>query len=240
MAAEATPFDPYSSPSLPEGPYVPPSTSGRPGWLTALCVLCIVLGVLGLLNGILGVVGTIFAEPLQAMFSPAGTASGLPPEMRKVQDDFRAETLAVQKKFYIGSLVASVVRLAVAAMLLFGGIQCLNLKEVGRQWLLLACGAAVAFELCHMVLQTFVNLEMMTAVNGFVESFVQTMPQGDGLTQELVISVMRGTQIAGFVFQYLIAILKIAFYAWGALFLQRQKIRALFVSSPGAPPAALA
>ena len=47
-------FDPYRSPSLPEGPYAGVAPSGRPGGLTTLCVLCMVLGALGLFNSLLG------------------------------------------------------------------------------------------------------------------------------------------------------------------------------------------
>jgi hypothetical protein len=231
MPADTSAYDPYRTPALPEKH--PGSAGGRPGWLTALCVLCIVIGVLGLMNGLLGLAGTLFGEQLQTMFSPRG-ATGMPPEMQKVQDDFQAETLAVQAKFYVGLLIACILRIAVATALLVGGVQSLALKPAGRQVLLLACGAAILFEIGHAVLQSLVNMEMMTAVNGFMENFLQTMPQKNGPPPEMFLAIMKGSLIAGFVVQYFIGLLKIAFYVWGLLFLRRHAIKALF----GQPAAA--
>ncbi len=232
MPADTSAYDPYRTPSLPQGPHAG-SSSGRPGWLTALCVLCIVIGVLGLMNGIMGILGTLFAEQLQTVFTPRG-ATGMPPEMQQVQDDFQAETLAVQAKFFVGLLIACILRTAVATGLLVGGIQCLSLRPAGRQVLLLACSAAILFEIGFAVLQSLVNMEMMTAVNGFMENFLQTMPQKNGPPPELFMNIMKGSLIAGFVVQYLIALVKIAFYLWCVVFLQRQAIKALF----GQPAAA--
>jgi hypothetical protein len=231
MSADTSAYDPYRTPALPEKH--PGSAGGRPGWLTALCVLCIVIGVLGLMNGLLGLAGTLFGEQLQTMFSPRG-ATGMPPEMQKVQDDFQAETLAVQAKFYVGLLIACILRIAVATALLVGGVQCLALKPTGRQVLLLACGGAILFEIGHAVLQSLVNMEMMTAVNGFMEGFLQEMPQQNGAPPEMFMAIMKGSLIAGFVVQYVIALFKIAFYVWCLVFLQRQAIKALF----GQPAAA--
>jgi hypothetical protein len=235
MSADSTAYDPYRTPDLPSA-QAGAAPGGRPGWLTALCVMCIVIGVLGLMNGIVGFFGTLFAEHFQQMFTPTG-ASGLPPEMKEVQDQFQAESLAVQAKFFAFSLSAAVLRVAVAAALLVGGTQCLGLKETGRQVLMLACGAAIVFEIGHAVLQSLVNMEMMTAVNGFLERFLQTMPQRNGPPPEFFINIMKGWLIAVFVMQYLIGLAKIAFYLWCVVFLQRQAIRALF-GKPAAEPLA--
>ncbi len=236
MPADSSAYDPYRTPALPQGPA---ASGGRPGWLTALCVLCIVIGVLGLMNGVLGFLGTLFGEQLQAMFAPRGGASGMPPEMQQVQDQFQAETLAVQAKFFVGLLVSCILRIAVASALLYGGVLCLGLKESGRQVLLLACGAAILFEIGFAVLQSLVNMEMMTAFNSFMQNFLQTMPQRNGPPPEVFINIMKGSLIAGFVVQYLIALLKIAFYVWCIVFLPRQAIKDLFGQPDPAPAAAL-
>jgi hypothetical protein len=234
MSHDSTAYDPYRTPSLPQGGDFSRGSSSRPGWLTALCVLCIVIGLLGAFNGIAGFFGTLFAEQMQTMFTPAGN-TGMPPEMEQVQNKFREETLAVQQKFFVASLIASVFRMLIAGGLFYGGIVCLGLKESGRQVLLAACGAAVLFELGHAVLQSLVNMEMMTAVNGFLENFLQTMPQKGGPPPEVFINIMKGSIIVGFVFQYAIGLLKIGFYIWGVLFLLRPAIKALFVPEALAP-----
>jgi hypothetical protein len=45
---------------------------------------------------------------------------------------------------------------------------------------------------------------------------------------------MKGSIIFGFVIQYLIVLIKLGFYAFGLIYLQRQAIRALFANSAAA------
>src|SRR5438105_3155922 len=105
MSAETQSFDPYRSPSLPEGPYAGATASGRPGLLTALCVLCIVLGALGLMNTVIGTVGAIGGRRLQAAIQPKASSS-LPPEMQKAQEDFQDDLNTVQMKYFWGTVPA--------------------------------------------------------------------------------------------------------------------------------------
>ena len=236
MSADSTAFDPYRTPSLPEGPGGG-APGARPGWLTAVCVMCIVMGVLGAMNGVGGVIGTLFGQQMQRAFTPRG-AGGLPPEMQKVQDDFQDEMAAVQEKFFWGLLGSSLLRIAVAAALIYGGIVCLSLKPGGRQVLLAACAAAILFEIGIVVLQSLINMEMMTAINAYLENFLQTMPdaQGGGPPKELMLRIMKGSIIAGFVLQYVLILIKLVFYLLCILYLRRQSIKALFgqASAPAA------
>jgi hypothetical protein len=239
MSSDAA-YDPYRTPVLPEGPPGGGSTSGRPGWLTAVCVMCIVLGVLGAMNGVAGVFGTLFGQQMQQAFTPRG-AGGLPPEMQKVQDDFQDEMAAVQEKFFWGLLASTLLRIAVAAGLIYGGIVCLGIKPGGRQALLVACGAALLFEIGIIVLQSLINMEMMTAINGYLENFLQSMPaeEGNGPPKEMLLTIMKGSIIAGFVLQYVLIAVKMLFYLLCMYYLQRQAIKALFDQAP-AGKAALA
>jgi hypothetical protein len=237
MSSDTTAYDPYRTPSLPEGP-AGGHSGARPGWLTAVCVMCIVMGVLGAMNGVGGIIGTLFGQQMQNMMTPRG-AGGLPPEMQKVQDDFQAEMAAVQEKFFWGLLLSSMLRIAVAAALIYGGIVCLGLKPGGRQLLLAACGAALVFEIGIVVLQSLINMEMMTAINGYLENFLQTMPaQQGGPPKEFMLRIMKGSIIAGFVLQYVLILVKMIFYLLCLLYLRRQSIKALF-GQASAPAAAL-
>jgi hypothetical protein len=237
MSNDASAYDPYRTPNLPVYADQGRGTSGRPGWLTAMCVLCIVIGLLGVLNGLAQLFGTLFAEQMQTAFTPQG--QGIPPELQQVQDRFRDETLAVQEKFYVPNLIAAVFRIGIAACLVYGGIACLGLAATGRQVLMIALGAAVLFELAHGLLQSLISMEMMTAVNAFFESFLQTMPQGNGPPPEVMLNIMKGSFIVGFVFQFAIALLKIGFYIWGAMFLMRPAIKALFQPPDDFSPATM-
>src|SRR6266850_7269221 len=92
-------FDPYRSPSLPEGPYAGAAPSGRPGLLTALCVLCIVLGALGVFNSLLGAVGAVGGRAFQAWVQPK-SSTGMPQEMHEAQQKFNDDMAAVQDKHF--------------------------------------------------------------------------------------------------------------------------------------------
>ncbi|MEX2175354.1 MAG: hypothetical protein WD872_13410 [Pirellulaceae bacterium] len=243
MSADSPPFDPYRSPALPEGPYAPTGRSGRPGWLTALCVICIVIGALGLMNGLLGIFGAVFGQQIQSAFTPNSGAQGMPAEMQKLQQQLQDEMNAVQGKFLVPILLFCVLRLVIAGLLLYGGLACLSLKEQGRTILLIACGLGILFEISHAILQSFLNMEVMTAFNAYLEGFLQTLPQDQaGPPPEMLLNVMKGTFVVGLVFQYLIVLVKLGFYLFGALYLQRQKIKALFAvraEAAGSVPRAL-
>src|SRR5689334_23194829 len=110
MSAEPQAFDPYRSPSLPEGPYAAPMPVGRPGWLTMLCVCCIVLGALGLMNSLFGTVGIIGGKAIQTWVQPKAGATGLPAEMQDAQEKFQTELYAVQDRYYWFLVAGIVVR----------------------------------------------------------------------------------------------------------------------------------
>jgi hypothetical protein len=230
MSADSTASDPYRSPPIPDSSYAPSMRSGRPGWLTALCVIAIVIGILGALNGLFGAVGTLFSRQLQTAVTPAAPP-GASQQMQKVQQQFQAETLAIQDKYFVGILLSAIVRTIVAGALTWGGVSCLSLKQAGRTLLLAACAAAILFEIGNSVLQGLVSMEMMAAMNGFFENFLQTMPQGSGPPPELFLKFLKGWMIFGLVMGYVIVGLKIAFYIFGLIYLQREAVKTLFEPS---------
>jgi hypothetical protein len=237
MSADNTWTDPYRTPDLPAAAAAPTVKSSRPGVLTAICVVCIVIGALGVANGAMGTFGAIFSEQIQKVFV-ARPGAGMPPELQKIQQQYQDESVAILRKFFVEIIVSSLVRIVVALALLYGGILCLGLKEPGRRVLLWVCLAAVAFEIAHTILQSLVNMEMMTAVNAFLEGMVQTLPQrGSGRPISALRSFMQIAIMAGMVITYIIALIKITFYGYTFLYLQRPTTRALF-AAPGLAPAA--
>lgn len=239
MTSDPSSFDAYRSPNLPDAPYSPPPVGGRPGLLTTLCVFAIVLGALGILNSLLGVAGAVGGKALQAAFQPKAGA-GLPPDMQKAQDDFQAAVNAVQDKYFWATVPALAFRFVAATLLLVGGIKTLSLQESGRKILLVACGVAVLFEILNAILQSVVNLDMMTAVNLYVEGLEKSLPDGPGNPQGVMSTVVRASIIAGIIITYLIAATKIAIYVFGLIYLQRDRIRALFHRGDASPfPAAI-
>ena len=229
MSFDSQAFDPYRSPSLPEGPYVGLPATGRPGLLTTLCVLCIVLGSLGLLNSLMGTVGAVAGPKLQEALQPAAGA-GMPDDMKQVQADFQDEIYKVQGKYLWATIPALAFRFVAALLLLIGGIRSLSLVEGGRKTLLAACAVAVVFELLHGILQGVITANMMTAVNSYVEKLMPRChrPAKETDMRRIMPLVVRGSIIGGLVFSYLIALAKIALYFFGLIYLQKQRTFADF------------
>ena len=230
MSADSSALDPYRPPSLPEGPYEGAPSTGRPGKLTALCVLCIVLGALGIMNSLLGAAGAIGGQKLQALVQPKSSPSATP-EMQKVQQEFQDEVNGVQNRYLWPIVGGLAFRVVAASLLLIGGVRSLGLKESGRITLLTACAVAVIFEILHAILQSFINMEMMTAVNSFVQKLTTALPQGGDTPPNfapMMKGIVRASIIAGFVVAYLLALAKMCLYIFGLIYLQKKHIRGLF------------
>jgi len=226
-----SPYDPYRSPTLPEGPYVASSTSAKPGRLSAVCVICLVLGGLGLGNSLLGVVQVAVGSKLQQALQPKGGA-GIPPEMQKAQDEFQAEINAVEKRYWTPMVISLAFRFLAATLLLVGGIRALGLNESGRRLLIAACAVALCFELGHAISQTIINMEIMTAFNQYVEGIFDSLPQGKngppaGFRQGMQTGV-RIAVMAGFAVFYILMAVKAGFYLYTFFYLQKAPIKALF------------
>jgi hypothetical protein len=228
-ASDVTPFDPYRSPSLPEGPYADKPSTGRPQLLTALLIICLVLGVLGLMNSLVGVIGVVGGQQLQKAFQPE-LPPNVPSGMQKAQDEFQAEINEVQAKHWLGMVISLLFRFTAAVLLIIGSVKALGKKESGRKMLLAACAVALVFELGHAIMQTLITTEMMTAFNGYTESMIQSMP--DRKNTEGVKNFLRslpGIMIYAMVGSFFVMMLaKSAVYLFGLIYLNKQKIKDRF------------
>jgi len=231
MSANPQLFDPYRSPSLPEGPYTKSSPSGRPGFLTTLCVLCIVLGALGLFNSLFGAFGLVVGRQFQQMAIKAQSQTpGLSPEMREAQKKMQTEIIAIQDKYLWALGGGLVFRFVVSAMLLTGGIGALGLRPWGRQVLMVGCAVAAPFVLLDAILQSLITMENMTVMNSYMEGMMNATP-GKEMPQNMegfVRGMIGAVKIASIVMVALIAVAKIALYIFGLLYLQKPHIKSLF------------
>lgn len=227
MSADVLPYNPYSSPPPVE---MPRQGAGRPGWLTAVCVIAIILGALGILSALATLLMTVFAGEFQAMMgTPQGP--GISPEMQRVQDQFQKEMNAIQDRYFVAIIAVSLFHAVVAGMLLVGGIRSLGGSAAGRSLLLAAFVAAIVYEICVGVLQSFMNIEMNSAMNSYFEGLVGTMPSA-GPPPEVMVSIMQGSAVVGYVLQYVLILAKIGFYVFGINYLRRPHITALFSNHP--------
>jgi hypothetical protein len=236
MTAETGSFDPYRSPSLPEGVYTGPRPVGRPGWLSFLCVLCIVLGALGLMNSVFGTFGMVVGPRFQ-QFMAAQPKPGMPDDLKEAQEKMQADMYTIQAK-YIWPLGLSIaLRLIVCALLLVGGIRCLNMSEQGRKLLIIACSIALVFDLLQAIFQMVITVENMTVMNEFMEAMAN---QGGSTPKEVEAVIKTIGSIIRFLMVGMVcvfALAKIAFYIFGVLYLQKPNIMALFKTAPSPTPA---
>jgi hypothetical protein len=229
MTPDVTPFDPYRSPSLPEGPYAAKAADGKPKLLPALVIVCLVLGVLGLMNSIVGAIGAAGGQQLQKAFQPQ-FPSDVPSGLQKAQDELQADINEVQTKHWIGMVISLAFRFLSALLLVVGGVKALGKKESGRKLLLAACAVALVFELGHAILQTLVTTEMMTAFNGYMENVIGSMPDRKNtegvknfmrtLPAIMIYAILGGT--------FVMMLLKAGVYLFGLIYLNKPKIKEQF------------
>jgi len=227
--SDVTPFDPYRSPSLPEGPYVGKPGSGRPQILTALIVICLVFGILGLMNSLFGVVGVIGGQQLQQAFQPK-MPSDVPQGMQKAQDKFQSDINNLQTKFRLEMIGTLAFRFVAALLLAIGGIKALGKKESGRKLLVAGCAVALAFELVQAIVQTMINTEMMTAFNSYMESVMQSLPEKPGTenVKRVMQTVLKVTMYGAIATTYILMAVKGGVYLFGLIYLRKPHIREQF------------
>jgi hypothetical protein len=226
MSADPQAFDAYRSPPLPDVPYIAGTQSRRPGLLTIVCVICIVLGALGLINSLAGTAGAMAGRRLQSMFRMPAMPGKPDEDFKKAQKQAEDDMYAVLVKYWWAIMASMAMRLIVAILLLVGGIRSLGLHESGRKTLLIACVLALPLELGYAILQTFMQLENMTAINSFAEALSQQ--QTDANIGKTMQYIFRASMIASIVLATLLALGKIAFYTFSVIYLQRPRVRALF------------
>jgi hypothetical protein len=225
-------FDPYRTPSLPQGPSGPaPTRTGRPGLLTTLCVLCIVLGALGLFNSIFGTFGLIAGRQFQqAMMKSQSSAPGISPEIKEAQENMQNEMYAIQEKYLVAIAVGLVLRFVASLLLVSGGVGALSLREWGRRVLIAACAVAAPFVLLDAILQSMITMENMTVMNSYMEVMMNEV-QGKA-SPENVEGFVRGMfgaiKVVTIVLTNLLALAKLGLYCFGLVYLQRESIRNLY------------
>jgi len=221
---DSTPMsDPYRSPAYPTDHEGPPGRPGRrrPGGLTAICVIAIVAGVLGILFVLLGAVGFAVSLAMQGNL-PTGATTG---EAHRLTQEMNAKVHALALWFVIPNILVLLVDGAVAVSLLVGGVKGLKLKPEGRRLLLVTFCGALIFEF----LRTPYYLYQQMLFSGIQNEYwpkIFAAQQGpvafDGEAMATFMSILGFAMIAVFL------LIKGAFYAVGATYVSRPKIKQLF------------
>jgi hypothetical protein len=186
----------------------------------------------GFSNSLFGSAGLLAGKQIQR-FAKAQPTPGMSQDMQEAQNKFQEEMYGVQLKYWWPLASGLVLRFVVALLLVVGGARALGLSESGRRTLLLACALALPFELAHTILQSLIMLENMTAMNTFAEKLANEMPKnGPEGMQNFIQVFFRGTMIVSLVIMYLMALLKIGLYLFGLIYLQKDRIKQLFMPTP--------
>jgi len=236
MTAETGSFDPYRSPSLPEGVYSGPRPVGRPGWLSFLCVLSIVLGALGLMNSLFGTIGMVAGPRFQRLMADQ-PRPGMPDDLKEAQEKMQTDMYKIQTKYIWPLGISIVLRLVVCGLLLVGGIRCLNMLEPGRKLLIIACSVALVFDLLQAILQMVITVENMTVMNEFMETMATRTQNGPKELEAVMKAVSSFIRFFSLGLICVIALAKIGFYIFGVLYLQKPQIMALFKTEESPSPA---
>lgn len=83
-------------------------------------------------------------------------------------------------------------------------------------------------------MQTLIFLEILEAMRQFARQIVESAPNGEGPSPELLVSFVTGAAWLGMIFHYLMVLAKGGFYLAGWLYLRRSDVRAQFESPPDA------
>lgn len=94
-------------------------------WPSCLGGVAIAFGVLGVLGGLCGIVGAVFADAIAGLISKSASAGG-------TAGPSTEEIFAAMSKYKSLNITQGVVSIAVAALLLFGGIKLLQRRAQCR------------------------------------------------------------------------------------------------------------
>jgi hypothetical protein len=222
--ADSTQFtDPYRSPEYlidREGP--PTESRGRrPGGLTAICVIAIVVGVLGILLVFMGIVGLVVAMVMQGTLTAGGTTD----EARRLAQEMNGQIQALAFRFIVPNMLIYLVDAAVAISLVVGGVKGLKLRPEARRLLLATFCGALIFELLRAPYYLYQQM-LVSAIQHEYWPKIFEAQRGpvifDGEAMASMMSIIGYTMIIIFLF------VKGTFYALGATYVTRPKIKQLF------------
>jgi hypothetical protein len=238
---------PYQSPPSFGDADVPDSETlpRRPGGLTAICVIAIILGGLGVITGLMGIGGLLGGQAIQKNLAPsfpqpAGAPIGETHEkMMEVQGEMNDKIYAVGRQFILPNAIVLTLHVAVAVFLIVGAVQCLKLKAVGRTILIATFCFAIPFEMARSGFQLYQQMQIMAVMEVYFPRMMEAATPPDapeapdmGAMMNVMMSAMKAASY-GMIIVFLLV--KGIFYAIGAMYMTRRKVRELFERAAARP-----
>jgi hypothetical protein len=215
--------DPYRSPAYPMDQEDLPRRPGyrRPGGLTAICVIAIVAGIVGILLVLMGALGFVVSLALQGNFPTGSTTS----EAHRLTQEMNEEVHALALYFVIPNILVYLIDSAVAVSLLVGGVKGLKLKPHARRLLLVTFCGALIFELLRTPYYLYQQMLFSGIQNEYWPKIFAAQSGPVAFDGEAMASFMS---IVGYVMIVVFLLMKGGFYAVGATYVSRPKIKQLF------------
>jgi hypothetical protein len=230
MTDAAPMSDPYRSPEYSLDREGRPRGSGvrRPGGLTAICVIAIVAGVMGLLFVLLGILGLLISLVMQGALPSLGPEG----EAHRLTQEMNGEIQALAFQFIVPNLLIYLIATAVAISLIVGGVKGLKLRAEGRRLLLVTFCGALIFE----VLRAPYYLYQQMLVSGIQrEYWPKILEAQEGPVAFNGEEMAWFMSIFGYVMIVIFLLVKGTFYAVGATYVSRPKIKQLFDEKQRSP-----
>lgn len=231
--SKASPFDAYQPPPLPPDTVSAQGSAPSFGRVKAICIVAIVLGGAGVATALMGAVGLVVGRQMQAAFSGANQP-GMSQELQDIQRKTQQEIQAVQERFLGVNAVLLGAHAIIAGMLVTGGIQGLRRVRPGRKILLAACLAAIVFELVRGVVQTVIQVQVLSVTTQFFEQMMgASMEQAADLAEWLV-WFSRLAMVAGLLLAIGWILVKLVFYSVAVWYLRKPAV-CQYLDDAGAP-----
>jgi hypothetical protein len=222
-ARDATPFDAYQPPPLAAEVAPAQSSPARFGRVKAICIVAIVLGGAGVATALMGAVGLVVGRQMQAAFSNVNQP-GMSQELQDIQRKTQLEIQAVQERFLAVNAVLLGAHAIVAGMLLAGGVQGLRRVRPGRQILVKACLAAIVFELVRAVVQTLIQIQVLSVTMQFFEQMMGASMEQAAELAEWLVWFSRAAMMAGLLLAIGWILVKLVFYSTAVWYLRKPAV----------------
>lgn len=222
-AGQPSPFDAYQPPPLPPDIVAAADAAPRFGRVKAVCIVAIVLGGAGVATALMGAVGLIVGKHLQAAFS-GPNPPGMSRELQEVQRQAQQQIQAVQDRFWIPNFILTGAHMIVATLLLTGGIQGLRRVRPGRQILVAACLAAIAFELIRGSVQAVMQIQVLSVTMGFFEQMMEASMEQAAELAEWLAWFSRIAMVAGLLLASGWILIKLVFYSVAVWYLRKPAV----------------
>jgi hypothetical protein len=183
---------------------------------------------------------------MQQMFS--FSQPGAPKEMQAAQEEMNAAIVDLTKKYSLANGIFSVLLLALAASLVWGGIKTLQMADSGRRLLMVAMMLGVPLEIARAIPMAAMQLEMSPIMQQHMGRVMESArPPGKKLSEadEATMNAMGSAMgivmwvAVGFMLCWVLA--KVLFFALSARHLGKPAVRETFLkaSAPQTSQAAL-